>query len=408
MEIQTGTTNFMVRFNIDGTIDSSFGNNGYVTNCFQSVIYYSSRLGYDSITGNIYIVGNTVVSGSPFNTYFSTIECYTSTGILNTTFNGSGFRTWTLATYQQKINNLKIDSVGKIILVGLKGYSSYHGNDSATDSWMLRLNTDGTMDNTFSDDGMFSLRTGTFYSENYDYSSSVYLKDDNSILVVGSAGTYIANHQFMVYEVTNSGVLASTSMPISFPHPATWENKGLELVKDSNGKYILGGSVQVGAIDPNFAILRIGVDYTVDNTFGISGWISAYNQNYNYVLNRLAVQADNKILVLGITKTVPSPTETPSIVIARYLDSSILDNEDIAKNNPIVVSPNPASSILNVSVNDIGFLNTAYQIVDVNGRIINNGILTTNISEINVGELSKGIYFIKFENQNLVQKFIKK
>ena len=75
--------------------------------------------------------------------------------------------------------------------------------------------------------------------------------------------------------------------------------------------------------------------------------------------------------------------------------------------NPVVVSPNPVNDILNISLNDISFLDTSYQIVDVNGRVITEGNLSTSISEISVGELSKGVYFIKFENQNLIKKVIK-
>ncbi|MCF6130325.1 hypothetical protein L1S35_11630 [Flavobacterium sp. AS60] len=54
------TSNTLVRFNTDGTIDSSFGNNGYIFNAFQqgnNIVSYT-RIAINPISGNILIAGN--------------------------------------------------------------------------------------------------------------------------------------------------------------------------------------------------------------------------------------------------------------------------------------------------------------------------------------------------------------
>lgn len=397
--VQNYNDTSLVRLNTDGTIDTSFGNNGYVMNCFQSQPSpaYNANIAYDSLTGNIYISDSRY--SNSLSQYSETIESYTSTGLLNTSFNGVGFRTWTSSRIM-RIYDLAVDSAGKIVSVGFSGYSSNYGNGSASDSLMRRLNNDGSLDTTFSGDGIFNVRQGSYFSPNFDFSSSVYFKVDGSIVVTGTGGEYL-NKRFMLYEVTNIGNLISNSMPYFFS-PVNYEDSAFHLVRDNDGKYILGGQAGGPTLDTGgFGILRINPDYTVDTPFGINGWIACSNQSYNYFLYGLAVQPDNKILALG-RNINPS-----RIMIARYLNTTTLNTEDFVKKNPVVLSPNPSSDVLNITVNDISFLNTAYKFVDINGRIISDRILSTSVSEINVEGLSKGIYFIKFENQNLVQKFVK-
>ncbi len=391
-----GVSNTLVRFNTDGTIDTSFGVNGYVANCFQTLRSYYSRLAYDPLTGNIYVAGNPYNSSS--GTYYAIIECYTTAGILNTSFNSTGFKTWT-SSYSLVIKGIAIDSLGKIDAVGSEGYQGQFGG--TTESHIFRVNSDGSMDTTFSGDGLFVLRQGGWYNEYHDSSESVYFKDDGSIVIMGFIG-WAGNYRYMMYELTNVGVLVSASMPTSFPAASgTWIDRGSEIVRDSNGKYLLGGSVYDSYVGSNFGIIRVNSNYTIDSAFGINGWITSYNQDFKYTLGRMAIQTDNKILVVGFSHT--SPTR---IIVARYLETTTLGSEGFEKNSPIIF-PNPVNDVVNIAVDDISFLNTPFYIADVNGRIIDKGILTNPTSEINVGKLSKGIYFIKFENQNLVKKFIK-
>jgi hypothetical protein len=68
--------------------------------------------------------------------------------------------------------------------------------------------------------------------------------------------------------------------------------------------------------------------------------------------------------------------------------------------------PNPALNVLNVNINP-DLINQPYSIIDGLGRVVLNGKLNEVENNINVEQLSKGIYYLKLSNNKSI-KFIKK
>ena len=79
-------------------------------------------------------------------------------------------------------------------------------------------------------------------------------------------------------------------------------------------------------------------------------------------------------------------------------------NEPESKES-ISVFPNPTQS--NITVRNIDRA-TAYKIITISGRIVKQGIISES-TELSLTELSKGIYFIEFESDNVltVRKIVK-
>jgi hypothetical protein len=86
------------------------------------------------------------------------------------------------------------------------------------------------------------------------------------------------------------------------------------------------------------------------------------------------------------------------------LDCSSLDIEEFVSSS-IKLYPNPVVSILNVKA-DYNQVNQPYAIVDDLGRVVLNGKINEVECTINVEQLSKGVYFIKVNDNNSI-KFIK-
>ncbi len=215
----TTSTNTLFRFNADGTIDTLFGVNGYVSNCFQSstpALSYTSlppnaKITSDPSTGNIFI---SITTKSPTQ-HTSIIASYTSNGVINTSFNSTGFKTWS-SGYRREIKDLVIDSSGKIVAAGYTGHAISTTGSLITDNWVCRLNADGSMDTTFSGDGIVAIASGSSISS---YSSNaVYFKDNGSMVVAGSKGGASASvyDKFTIYEITSNGDLVNASMPLAF------------------------------------------------------------------------------------------------------------------------------------------------------------------------------------------------
>ncbi len=95
-----------------------------------------------------------------------------------------------------------------------------------------------------------------------------------------------------------------------------------------------------------------------------------------------------------------------SVAQVAFSTSSNVGIIDINSKN-ISISPNPAADVLYISMPE----KSEYSIVDALGQIILNGKLETGKSEVNIGKLTQGIYFIHFNFSNgstFVKQIMKK
>ncbi|MEO7960590.1 MAG: hypothetical protein ABIR19_03525, partial [Ginsengibacter sp.] len=154
------------RFNTDGTIDNSFGNNGVIAG------------------GNWYAVavqanGKIVVAGGINN---FEIARYNSNGTPDNSFSNDGFESTHIYEdpnaddiyYAGHARAVAIQADGKIVTAG-----DWHYSYRNTTSYfaLVRYNTDGTLDNSFGQDG--TLRSI------YGYATSLVLQPDGKIIAGG-------------------------------------------------------------------------------------------------------------------------------------------------------------------------------------------------------------------------------
>jgi uncharacterized delta-60 repeat protein len=185
-------------------------------------------------------------------------------GSIDTTFNmGAGFNNF--------VRSMATQSDGKIIVGG--DFSSYSG--SAT-NWLIRLNTDGTKDTTFTTP---VLNQGVY---------SIAVQSDNKIIIGGAFSTV-------------SGVASPriARLDVNGARDATF-NVGTagagSIVRDikmqSDGKVIAVGDFVAYSGSSVGRIVRINTNGTLDTTFvtGTGLGNSAFNVN---------IQSDGKILVTG-------------------------------------------------------------------------------------------------------------
>lgn len=75
----------------------------------------------------------------------------------------------------------------------------------------------------------------------------------------------------------------------------------------------------------------------------------------------------------------------------------------------VTVNPNPTSDYLNISQNTSSIEAYSIQIINSEGQVLLSKMSTNKIENINISNLTQGIYFVKMKNANgnLVRKFIK-
>ena len=134
----------------------------------------------------------------------------------------------------------------------------------------------------------------------------------------------------------------------------------------------------------------------------------------NFRDNFEKIQIDSPNGVYTITVTHKGTTLRGGMqnytLIASSDNGISLSNEDFVLNETnIFLYPNPANDVLNYSFSTDVALKSV-QVTDISGKIIfsNNSDLSSN--QINVSDLSSGIYFVTFDSENgaFTKKFIKR
>jgi uncharacterized delta-60 repeat protein len=168
----SGDSDFaLVRYNSDGSIDTSFGFNGKISTDFPGLDddeAYAVAIQGDQ---RIVVVGRTFQSG---NSDFA-IARYNQDGSLDTSFDTNGIQVTDYAGGEDDAYGVAIQTDGKILAVG--------GTDSsgAYDFAVVRYNSDGSLDTTFNFDG----KVATDFANDSDQGIAVILQFDGKIIVAG-------------------------------------------------------------------------------------------------------------------------------------------------------------------------------------------------------------------------------
>lgn len=225
----------LVRYNADGSLDTSFNDDGKVTTKFGGYDYgHSVTLQTD---GKILVAG---FSSSDF-----AIARYDRDGNLDTSFDSDGKVTTSFSSNYDYGYSVTLQADGKILVAG-------SGNG---DFALARYNTDGSLDTSFDNDGKvitdFGIESGS--------GQSVTLQKDGKILVAGSN-----NGDFAIARYNTDG-----SLDISFDGDGKVttdlgndNDNGYSVALQNDGKILVAGES-----DNNFALVRYNVNGSLDTSF---------------------------------------------------------------------------------------------------------------------------------------------
>jgi uncharacterized delta-60 repeat protein len=195
-----GGYNFeLVRYNSDGTLDGTFGTGGKVTTDFGLLDQGFSYAQADSLAlqqdGKIVLSGQAFIGGA----YNFALARYNSNGTLDTGF-GTGGKVTTIFATRNNSDNAEAYSVavqpdGKIVAAGLAG----------PDIALARYNSNGTLDTSFGAGG----KVTTDIAGSYDLADSVVVQQDGKIVAAGR--TFInGNFHSVMVRYKSDGTLDTT------------------------------------------------------------------------------------------------------------------------------------------------------------------------------------------------------
>ena len=427
-----------MRFNTNGSVDTTFGTNG--------AFYVDMRGGGYFDSANAVIIqpdGKIIVGGfASINTnagvcYFGLIRLNPN-GTLDSTFGTAGKTSFPVGVasgveVDNRIYALGLQPDGKILAVG-----SAYNSSSLDDFAIARLNTDGSLDVDFSNDGKATVD----YQGYGEAAIQVKVEPSGKILVAG----YVREDFGMVrfYDDgtidttygTSGKILAATTNTFTFGISAVaFQQDGKAVVLGTNGNDV--------------AMCRVNVDGSFDTAFGVSGKVitDIDNSSSDDGSSGLLIQPDGKIIATALCAT----GGTNYFATLRYTDAGVLDTTfsndgqiltnmaggynsptsatlqpdgklviggfagftgqtgfalarygtgiletDAFTVNTFKVYPNPTSGVVNIINQNADLAHTPYTLIDQLGKTLINGNLGTN--QIDLSGLNAGVYFVKIEN----------
>ena len=318
----------IVRYNADGSLDSTFGTGGIVTAEFSSTSseYLSSVIVQPD--GKIVAAG---YANTPSGEQMTVIRL-NADGTLDTSFDGDGMLMLDIGAGGDRINDIILQDDGKLIAVGQSN------NGSNNDAIVLRLNEDGSLDTSFDGDGYQTLDVDS----DSDSAAAVAIDDSGRIVFGGTTRVSGGSESFAArlnsdgsYDNSFNGTGVAV---ISAGSPHETIN---DLTLQSDGKILLAGSAYTSSGINDVSVIRLNTDGSLDTNWAGDGTLRQPIGTATDDASAILVDSDGNVIVAGRTDDGQVGTH-----IMRFDSSGNLDTrfapENTLDGNPTFTEFGPA------------------------------------------------------------------
>jgi uncharacterized delta-60 repeat protein len=406
------TSNFIARLNLDGSFDNTF----IIDDGFSGFSGYVKAIAIQA-DGKIVVGGNYL----GFNgTTRHRIARLNMDGSLDLTFDPQ-------TGFNSDVNAVAIQNDGKIIVAGIFSAYDWLNSGGISRPGIARLNTDGSLDNSF-DPGNGFVSTTAAQARIH----KLIIQPDGKILACGQFEEFNNTNRIIVVRLNANGSIdnsfdAGNNFQLIFGfHGEAWDMK-----LQPDGKILLAGNFShVGA--SNSGVVRLNSDGSIDNTFMLNKKATSiglqangqiyvaetgpYNFNrhntdgtldtsfpqttFNDIAQTIVVQNDGNILIGGWFSYNPSGMMRligdNSTTNVKHLNSSLLK---------VNLFPNPASKHLNINIEDLEFLDgVKLKLINSIGQVVQE--LEVNEAQMTfaLNQMQAGLYVYQLENKRGILK----
>ncbi|MDO8811922.1 MAG: DUF4347 domain-containing protein, partial [Gallionella sp.] len=266
-------SNAIVRYNTNGSLDTTFDSDG--------------RIATTRSNSEVTVQADGKILAEGTDNFAMSLGRYNSDGSIDTTFDGDG----NVGSGLSNSNCVELQADGKILVAGTILINSIF------EFGLVRYNSDGSFDTTFDGDSMTTTNIG--FGNDYPYDIAV--QADGKILLAGgsSDGTNLTS-TLVRYNADGS---LDTTFSGDGKLPTAFVGSFTNVAVQSDGKILAAGN----------ALVRYNSDGSLDTTFDADGFTTSFGS----AIYSVAVQTDGKILVTGGTGA--------GITLARYNTDGSLD-----------------------------------------------------------------------------------
>jgi uncharacterized delta-60 repeat protein len=291
----------LARYNIDGSLDQTFGVGGTVVATLDS--------GGETLTDiALQPDGKIVAAGTVLHDNWSVgliAARFNSDGSLDETFASGGKVIFNFGDGSSEANAVVLQPDGKIIIVGWSGAGSY---SELNDFAIARFNPNGSFDQNFGSSGKMKTHFAGEFNTGTRATSAV-LQPDGKLVVVGAYKTEAVPREFALARYNTDGSLDTTfdgDGKVTTSLGAA-EAFGFGVALQNDGKIVVAGYYAAGHRNHDFALARYNSNGSLDTTFGTNGRVTSdlFGASDDIAYS-VAVQTDGKIVVGGRTGQYPN------------------------------------------------------------------------------------------------------
>ena len=455
----------MVRYNVDGSIDNTFGVNGKVITDFAGAFVASDIAHAIAIQadGKIILGGqqfNPTV-GQPFNSKNNfALARYTANGVLDASFGTGGLvKTDFGGPYESNIRALLLQPDGLIIAAGVVDSLNTTGGITPSDFALARYTTNGNLDISFGTNGLVKTNVGgadqinalqllsngqliaAGFLRNSAYDDSIVIvkynsngsidntfanngvctqligstsgaedlaiQADGKIVVVG--GTNLGSHSiFYVARFTANGLYDAsfgTNGITTTDFQTGKECYARAVVIQSDGKIILGGTANKPYLttlsNNDFALARYTTNGVLDSGFALNGLDTT---DFSPNSNTHFADYGYDLALQADGKIICAGTSAMSFAAARYTNSIAINNiEELSNNDLISIYPNPCTAEFTIDCTIPKNANVC--MYDMLGKLVYQLETTASKTIFNTGNLTTGIYYLTIQSDAAQQTY---
>ena len=310
----------LVRYGSDGQVDAAFGPNGWTTTSFNS-----SEAAAVALT--LQPDGKILTGGYVFDdiegAYDFALARYDNSGELDAGF-GSGGTVLTnfgydafAAATDDDLYGIALQPDGKILAAG----GSYNGLDYFA---LARYESGGSLDPGFGFGGLVTTSVTTTVSGLGGHAHAVLVQPDDKIIAAGhSIETFSETFTLARYDasgILDAGFGAGGIVTTTFPGGEAY---AYAAALQPDGKILLAGEWRNGANLYHFALARYEISGILDTGFGVGGIVTTTIPGGDASAYAMLLQADGRIVLAGEWYDSSASEYYPTL--ARYNDDGSLD-----------------------------------------------------------------------------------